>query len=405
MKAFLALLAPAAQRRFALAGLVGRAPMAMLGIAIILATEESTGSYGTAGAAAALYTLSQAGGAPVAGRLVDTYGQARVLVVGACIHAFALVALALCVQVEAPAPMLLAAASVTGATLPPVGSLVRARWIAALGRTPQLPTAMAWESAVDELLFVTGPLAVTLLVTLVHPQAGLMVPAVLTLGGGLALAAQRGTAPPVTAGRSRRRAGLALRQPPLALLAAVFLALGAVSGSTGLAIVAYADTAHATVASGAVLGCFAGGAMIGGLAYGARQRATALTTQLLVALVAMSVLLAPLSLAPNLRVLAVNVFGVGLTVSPAMIVGFAIVGRIAHDDVRTEALTWISAASGAGVALGSWVAGRVVEAVGAAPALAVPVVCGAAALAVALAGCSLLQRPAAPVPDPEVTVV
>lgn len=404
MKAFLALLAPAPQRRFALAGLVGRAPMGMLGIAIILATEQSTGSYGAAGAAAAAYALSQACGAPVAGRLVDMYGQARVLVVGACVHTSALVALAVCVQMQVPAPALLAVASVTGATLPPVGSLVRARWIAVLGRTPQLPTAMAWESAVDELLFVTGPLVVTLLVTVVHPQAGLMVPAVLTLAGGLSLAAQRATAPPVTAGRDRRRAGLALRQPPLALLAAVFLALGAVSGSTGLAIVAHADTADATLASGAVLACFAGGAMVGGLAYGARQPATALTTQLLVALAAMSALLAPLSMVADLRVLAVNVFGVGLTVAPAMIVGFAIVGRIAPDDVRTEALAWISAASGAGVALGSWVAGRAVDAGGALPALAVPVMCGATALAVAFVGRSLLQRSAAPAQDPAVTV-
>ncbi|MEH1166469.1 MFS transporter [Micromonospora sp. CPCC 205539] len=404
MRAFLALLAPAPQRRFALAGLVGRAPMAMLGIAIILATEESTGSYSAAGAAAAAYALSQACGAPVAGRLVDVYGQARVLVVGACVHASALVVLAVCVQMRVPVPALLAAASVTGATLPPIGSLVRARWIAVLGRTHQLPTAMAWESAVDELLFVTGPLVVTLLVAVVHPQGGLVVSAVLTLVGGLWLAAQRATAPPLTAGRNRRRAGLALRQPPLALLAAIFLALGAVSGSTGLGIVALADTADANVASGAVLACFAGGAMVGGLTYGAAQPNATLTTQLLVVLAAMSALLAPLSMVADLRVLAMNVFVVGLTIAPAMIVGFAIVGRVAPDDVRTEALAWISAASGAGVALGSGVAGRAAEAGGAVHALAVPLVCGVTALAVALAGRSPLQRSAVPAQDPEVTV-
>ncbi|MYW31101.1 MFS transporter, partial [Streptomyces sp. SID2119] len=96
---------------------------------------------------------------------------------------------------------LFAAAVPTGASVPQIGPMVRARWAAMLGATPDRPasplmsTAAAFESVTDEFTFVIGPVIATALCTGVHPAAGLITEAALTLVGGLLFAAQRATQP------------------------------------------------------------------------------------------------------------------------------------------------------------------------------------------------------------------
>ena len=48
-----------------------------------------------------------------------------------------------------------------------------------------MPTAAAFESVTDEFTFVVGPVLATALCTGVHPAAGLIAEAALTLVGGL----------------------------------------------------------------------------------------------------------------------------------------------------------------------------------------------------------------------------
>src|SRR5918995_5608804 len=66
-------------RRLVLSGLLARLPMGMVGLALLLLVRERGGSYGAAGAVSGAYFVATAVGAPVAGRLVDRRGQARIL--------------------------------------------------------------------------------------------------------------------------------------------------------------------------------------------------------------------------------------------------------------------------------------------------------------------------------------
>jgi len=182
--------------RFSVAGVIGRMPMSMAGLGIVLLISTSTGRYAVAGSVSAAASLGMAACAPQFGRLVDRYGQGRVIVPMVTAFAAGIAGLILAVQLGAPSWMYFPPGIVAGATMPALGPMSRARWSALLAGSPRLHTAFSLESVADELCFVIGPASVTVLATQVHPAAGVCAAAVLCLAGTLWFAAQRETEPP-----------------------------------------------------------------------------------------------------------------------------------------------------------------------------------------------------------------
>ena len=253
---------------FVVTGFLGRMPMSMLGIGIVLLISAVTGSYATAGALSGVVSVAFAVAAPLSGRLVDMFGQARVLIPLALVHGAALAALMLLVHAEAATWTLFAAGVIAGAAAPSLGSMVRARWSHLLGGSGRLHTAFSFESVADEVIFVSGPTVVTGLATMVNPYAGLLLALVLGVGGTIAFALQRRTEPPVRRGAGTRHRGSPILIPGVALLAAVFLAIGSVFGSTDVITVAYAEAHGAKGAAGPMLAAFSGGSLVSGLWFG-----------------------------------------------------------------------------------------------------------------------------------------
>ncbi|CAM5542249.1 MFS transporter OS=Streptomyces anulatus OX=1892 GN=G3I43_03990 PE=4 SV=1 [Streptomyces griseus subsp. griseus] len=71
---------------FLLPGFAARQPFAMLTIGIVLLVQHTTGSYGSAGAVAAVSGVSMALFAPQSGKLADRFGQRAVLLPGVLLH-------------------------------------------------------------------------------------------------------------------------------------------------------------------------------------------------------------------------------------------------------------------------------------------------------------------------------
>src|SRR5690606_9132385 len=59
---------------FSLAGLIGRLPISMISLGLVLLVEDATGSYGSAGVVSAAYVLGNATLAILSGRLIDRFG-------------------------------------------------------------------------------------------------------------------------------------------------------------------------------------------------------------------------------------------------------------------------------------------------------------------------------------------
>ncbi|MDM7855186.1 MFS transporter [Cellulomonas alba] len=379
---------------FSAAALVARLPISMIGIGIVLAVSSLYGSYGLAGRVSAVYLVAQAVCAPLLGRWVDRRGQARAMRPTLAVFAVALVGLVAAAQAHADPLVLDVAAAVTGATLVPFGSLVRARWSHALGDDAHaMHTAYSLESALDEVVFVVGPVAATLLATSVSPTAGLVVPLVAAIAGGLWFLQQRATEPPAAAPGTVRAGGSVMRNPGMVVLAVVFVAMGAIFGATDVSTVAFADEAGHKGLAGPLLAVFAAGSLVAGLAYGSRQWHRPLHLRFAVGMVGLAVGSSLLVLAQTLWMLVPIMFVAGLAIAPTLINGNGLVQQLVPAERLTEGLTWVTTALGVGVSVGSSVAGQRVDADGAHGGYLVVVGAGAFALVATVAAYRTLRAP------------
>jgi MFS family permease len=375
-------------RVFVAAGFVGRMSMSMIGIGIVLMVSAVTGSYGIAGGVSATCALAYAAGSPVVGRLADRYGQDRVLPPLVLANAVSMTTLVLCATPHTPAWAFFLAAAAAGATSPSLGAMVRARWSHLLtGTGGVLNTAFAFESVADELIFVTGPVIVTLLATQVHPAGGVAAAGLFTLVGALTLATQRRTQPPPRP-REDGQTGSAITNRALMVLCGVYLLMGSVFGAIDVSAIAFAQEQGHRGLAGALLGCYALGSATGGLWYGARNWRTRLDRRFRRSLALLVIGLVPITLIHNLWIMMAVIFFCGLAISPTLIAGFGLVERLVPARQLTEGLTWVSTFIGIGVAVGASVAGRLVDAYGSAGAFLFPVCAGIAAVVVGLLGAS-----------------
>jgi MFS family permease len=382
--------------RFSAAGIIGRMPMSMFGLGTVLLISAGTGRYGLAGTVSAAGAVGGALCAPQLGRLVDRVGQHRVLIPVCMTFALAVTGLVLAVTLRAPDWTLFLCGITGGATMPQTGPMARARWSVLLAGSPRLHTAFSLESVADELCFVVGPAAVTLLATQVHPAAGVACAALCAFGGSLWFAAQRSTEPPLVAvppppaapgqaqsGRTRRRR---LAAPGLAVLVPSYLFLGAMFVSVDLSTVAFATASGHKSIAGFVLGTYALGSGIGGLWYGARTwrapawRRLAITLPLTVAGVC------TFWAAPNLLVLDGVIFLCGMTIAPSLIAGYSLLESGARPGRATEAMSWLSTGISVGVACGSTAVGFMLDAFGPRVGYAFAAACGITATAIYLGG-------------------
>ncbi|OSP44811.1 MFS transporter [Streptomyces sp. 13-12-16] len=344
---------------FLLPGFAARQPFAMLTLSIVLLVQHTTGSYGAAGAVAAVTGVSMALFAPYSGRLADRHGQRAVLVPGVLVHAAAGLALTALALSDAPLWALFAAAVPTGASVPQIGPMVRARWGVRLKGSPLLTTAAAFESVTDEFTFVVGPLLATALCTAVDPAAGLLTEAALTLVGGLLFAAQKGTQPETGRdGHARAEHVSALRVPGVRVLIVTFLGIGSVFGGMQVSLAAFTESIGEPGLNGVLYGVFAAGNMLSGIACGAIVWKTAPQRRLVIGYTALALTASALWTAHSALLLAGLGLLVGMCIAPALITGYTLVENLVPAGARTEAFTWLTGAVALGQAAAVTVAGQ-----------------------------------------------
>jgi predicted MFS family arabinose efflux permease len=382
--------------RFSAAGLIGRMPMSMFGLGTVLLISAATGKYGVAGTVSAAGSLAYALSSPRIARLVDARGQRRVLLPLLAIFAASTAALVAAVQLQLPTWTFFAPGAIAGATMPSLGTMVRARWSALLAGSPMLHTAFSFESVADELCFVVGPAAVTLLATGVFPAAGVIVAALLCLAGTLWFASQRGTEPrviPATGAVSRTRKAKGPAAPGLVVLAPVYLLLGAMFVSIDLSTVAFAQHFGHKPLAGFILGTYALGSATGGLWYGSRQWRAPVETRFAVTLTLTVLGVATFWAQPNLVTLTCCIYLCGLTIAPTLIAGFSLLEAQARPGRVTEAMSWLSSGIGVGLAVGASVVGFVIDGHGPRAGYVFAAACGVASAVTCLLGLPRLRSP------------
>ncbi|MEV5786923.1 MFS transporter [Streptomyces sp. NPDC052287] len=362
--------------------LTGRLPNATAAIAVVLFIRAEGGTYGLAGALAAVYGVANAVGQPLLGRLVDLYGQPRVQLPAALVSALGMAVFAL--SGTDPLPVAYAAMVVAGLFTPPLEGGLRALWPSVLRREDQVHTAYAMDAVAQEVMFTVGPLLVTLFVSLWSAQAALLILNGIGVLGALWVV----VSPPSRAWRSAPREAHwlgALRSQGLLALLGAFLFVGNALGSITVAAVSYADDHGGDAVYGWLMAALGLGALVGGTVYGARQWSGTPERRLRVLVAFLAVCYLPLLLMPGAVAMTALTALAGVFLAPCIACAFIIVDRHAPKGTVTEAFSWLVTTFTVGASVGTGLAGPVVEWGGAVWGFAVPGAAGAAALVVLLA--------------------
>ncbi len=345
-----ALLGRAAYRRIAVADVCARLPQGMLSVALLLTVTEHR-PVAVAGLALSGYTLGQAVTSPYRGRLADRYGLALVAALCLVGYVAALAGLAVTAGTRVPAWVVVLTGTVAGFSTPPLSPGMRGLWSAA---TPPFlrHTAFALDAAVFDVCYIAGPALAGTVASGTRPAAALGL--VLLLAGVAVLVLPR--ARPRRPVGKRSRAGVLRRAELRRLLLAAALANFALS-AVEVALTGFARREHAVWAAGPLLAGVSVGSVLGSLALG-RRGATGGTLAKFLGGYALGLLvLAAATYVPPLLAVAAPV--AGLCLGPTLATVFGAVAAAAPEGAATETQSWLNTIMSGGAAAGAAVAGLV----------------------------------------------
>lgn len=367
----------------------------MLSLGLILHVEQQTGSYGAAGLVLAATSAGQAVAGPVTSRWMGAWGMRRVLSLTLAVCILAVLGLAV---LPLGLPGYLAFGLLAGLSTPPVQSAVRTIY-PKMVNSSQLTPLFSLDASLQEIIWVLAPVVITMVATQVSTTAGLLLVTAILVGGGtwfiFSPELGRVRIPP-----SRRRLGKVLMRPPVALATVLgFLLVGACAA---VEVGVVATFGHGGFDAGIILAVFAVGSLAGGLGFG----------HLPIGPWAMARRLAIFAAGVTLTMVSLNFFWLGgalllagIGIAPALAVLFAITTASVKFSDTAEAFGWAGTGQLIGAALGSAVAGLLIDQSGPLGAYAAASVLGIAGVLVAVvfvrAFPDLRGRDPSPQPDTE----
>jgi MFS family permease len=342
-----------------LSALVGRMPLGMSSLAILLLVRGTHHSYTIAGVAVGAYAFASAASAPMQGRLIDRFGRMRVMIPMAVAQAIVLVAFVLASSADASGATLVPLAGLAGGLMPPVSPTARALWRDVFTDPQVRDTAYALDSVVQEVAWVTGPLIVALVVGFTSPEVAVLLVATMCVIGTTLFVRS-----PLARGSGTRsahepRTSVLANHELRAMLAPIALT-GVGIGAIEVGLPALALHAGSRPASGLLLALWSLGSMVGGLWYGARVWSSSLTHRYKLFLFGAIICTAPLIIARSIPEGIAASLLAGLMIAPMFSCQYALVARAAPSGAETEAFTWVTASLVAGLATGSAIAGAAI---------------------------------------------
>lgn len=351
MNAYIDLLKTPGIARIIAAQLTARLPSGMLSLAILLHVEQIHHSYGAAGLVLAATSVGQGVAGPLTSRWMGIWGMRKVLILTLIISAAAIFTIALA---PLSVGMFMVVGLIAGLSNPPVQPAVRTIY-PKMVNSKQLTPLFSLDASAQEIIWVAGPVAATFLAVQISTTTAILVAGAFLLGGGAWFIASPEVGQ-VRIPRSKRSFGTVLRRRPV-LLATItgFLLVGAAAAVEASVVSVFG---HEGPQAGFVLGIWAIGSLFGGLLLGHLPIGPwALARRMFIVFVGMA--LAMFSL--NFWWLAIMLLIAGVGIAPAFAVIFAIVSASVKFSDTAEAYGWVGTGQLIGAALGSAVAGFLID--------------------------------------------
>ncbi|MFI5061163.1 MAG: MFS transporter [Actinomycetales bacterium] len=352
MSTYSSLLKTPGVARIIAAQLTARFPFGMLSLAFLLHIERIHHSYGAAGLVLGAMSIGQAIAGPMTSRLMGVLGMRTVLWTTLGLCTLAVAAIGIFVM---PIPLTMGVAFFAGLSMPPIQPAVRTIY-PKMVNSRQLTPLFSLDASAQEIIWIAGPVAITFVATQIGTVEGiLMSVAIMVLGGFWFIASPE--VGRVRIPRSKRRFGVVLARPPVLLATVVgFLLIGSCAAIEAGVV---ANFGQGTPYAGIVLAIWSLGSLVGGLAFGHVPIGPWATARRMF-IVFVGVAISSFMLW-SWWGLALTLIIAGLGIAPALAVLFAIVSASVKFSDTAEAYGWVGTGQLIGAALGSALAGFLID--------------------------------------------
>ncbi|MCA1226199.1 MFS transporter [Saccharopolyspora sp. 6M] len=349
-----------------LTSLLGRLPIAMIGLALLLYVQKVTGSFATAGLVSAAELVGVACGSVVQSRVIDRIGPTRPMVVMSAALAVFVAAEITAIESGAPVVALTALGFLLGASQPTVAPASRALWAQLLPAGPARDAAYSYEAISMEVFFILGPGLAGLLVALPWAGAGVVAGSACMIVGSIGFASTRAARRLRPQDDSRTSGGMlgALRAPGMRTVALAALGFGCLIGFVEVGVPASAVAAGAPNAGGLLLSALSVTSVVFGVLYGMRPWPRPMHLRLPALLLGFAGLVALLALPGTLWGLCLALLLAGCLITPQSTAHSVALDLAAPAGTETEAFGWVVTAVTLGAAAGQSISGRIVESAG-----------------------------------------
>lgn len=354
--------------------LAARFPAGMYSLGLLMHVEHAKGNYTSAGLVLAAFSVGMAVAGPIVSRQLSRIGTVPVLLVTLVVSCAAFVALAL--MPSLPLPALMGLAALGGAAMPPVIPTVRTLY-PRLSPRKLLTALFSLDAALQEIIWVIGPVLITVLVASFGSTTALLIVVAVQAAGGLLFALDplvRGLRIPA----ATRKFGRVLGNTSVLLMAgASLLMIGALSAAEAAVVASFGE---GSINAGLVLAICSLGSLFGGLFAGNRPISRwSLALRLLVVLFGFGLA----ALLSGFWGLSLALFIAGIGIAPALAaVSSVIAGSVSFAETA-EAYGWIGTGQLLGASVGSAMAGVAIDAAGGRGGMTVALVIAAMAFVVA----------------------
>jgi MFS family permease len=381
--------------RILAAQLTARFPFGMLSLAFLIHIERVYNSYAAAGVVLGAMSVGQAIAGPLTSRLMGRLGMRPVIAATLVICSVSIILMAL---LPLPVIGLVLIGFVAGLTTPPIQPAVRTIY-PKMVNSRQLSPLFSLDASAQEVIWVLGPVIATFVSIQISTVLGILLAAAFLVGGGIWFLSlpELGR---VRIPRSRRKLGVVLKRPAVLLSTVVGFMLVAACAAVEAGVVSVFGQGSSD--SGWILAVFAVGSLVGGLALGHVPIGPfALAGRMIIVTIGIGLACVWL----NFWWLAGMLFVAGIGIAPSFAVLFGIVSASVKFSDTAEAYGWVGTGQLIGAAIGSAVAGFVIDNYG--PVAAILVAAGFAALGFLIAALGrrwhpdLRGRDASPIPDTE----
>ncbi len=362
--------------RFSIAGSIARLPISMTLLSITFVIVHVKHSYTLAGTVATGASLISTVFSPTWSRYADRLGQRKVLRFTVPFYILFDLIFLIAISQNAPTYIWMSSIFLAEIFLPNVGGLTRRRWLWVLSEDRvMINTAYSYESLMDEIIFIIGPLVATSAATFISPAAGMIMGFSFMAVGTTLFISQRSTEPPPFKKDESGKHGFVLRMPVVQAVFFPFIFIGAFFNSLSLTVVGYAQQHHDAPYTGLVLAIWAAGSGVAAVFNGSIKWRLKDASRFRINLLAILGLSLPFFFIHSMVELAAALFLSGIGVAPLIVAGYNVAEKSVPAEKVTETLSWVIAGLSLGGSLPGTLTGHIIDSQGASKAFVVSITC------------------------------